>query len=305
MDNIFCETLPYGLIHVSGADALAFLQSQFSNDLRQLRSGQAQLSSYNNVKGRMLANFLVHAWRDGYWLYPSADVQDLVQERLCKYRLRAKVDIEDATHAWTCFGLAGPGSARILTQALGETAPEQGASATIATHSNVIRLPWPNTPAFLLTLPSTAAAASRASLHQAGAQTADTQAWRLLQIRAGIGMISLATYERWIPQELNLEALGAINFNKGCYPGQEIIARSKYLGKLKNSLYHLAGATALAAGTAVYGDSMGEQAIGQIIDCAAAEQGFEYLAVLRSACTTESLRATQTDGPALRLLTAA
>lgn len=301
MENILCETLPYGLIRISGAEALPFLQNQFSNDLRPLRSGQAQLSSYSNVKGRMLANFLLQAWGGDYWLYPSADVQSLVQERLSKYRMRAKVDIEDATQAWTCFGLAGPHSTRILTQALGG-APEHGNSSMAMQGGWAIRLSWPGTPTFLLTLPTEAAPAARALLHQAGAETADTQAWRLHQIRAGIGMISLATCERWIPQELNLEALGAISFNKGCYPGQEIIARSKYLGKLKNSLYHLAGGMPFAAGTAIYGDSMGEQAIGQVIDGAAAEQGFEYLAVLRDSCVAEDLRAEQPGGSPLRLL---
>lgn len=302
MENIFCNTLPYGLIRVTGADALGFLQSQFSNDVRQLREGQAQLSTYCNAKGRMLANFLIHHWNGAYWLHPQADLQHLVQDRLSKFRLRAKVDISDASGDWARLGLVGAHSASILQQALGATAVPQQPNTGIATGAGlVIHLPWPGIPAFLIMIPLAEAAIIQTRLADAGASPADTSVWRLAQIRAGIGMVSLPTSEQHIPQELNLEALGAISFNKGCYPGQEIVARSKYLGKLKNSLYHLRSAAPLEAGSAIYGDSLGEQAIGHIIDCAPATSGFECLAVLRDACAQEALRSAANDGISLTM----
>lgn len=300
MSDLSC----YGLIRVAGPDVEKFLQGQFSNDIREVSDARAQLSSYSNPKGRMLANFLVHRWQDAYWLHPAGDLSEGLVERLKKYRLMAKVDLEEAGARWVRLGVAGPQAESALAQALGAEAvpPEANASRSQA-DCTVIRLPWSNTPAFLVMGTAERLQVLWEQLQAQGVHAAGMAPWRLLRIRAGIGLVSAPTAEQFIPQELNLEILGGINFKKGCYPGQEIVARTKYLGRLKSRAYRLESPIAADPGTAIVGTTLEGQAIGQIVDCAPTGRGtYDCLAVLRIDNATEDLRLGSEKGPLLELL---
>lgn len=291
-----------GLIHAHGVDAEKFLQGQFSNDLHALASGHGQWSSYSTAKGRMIANFYVQRDGDGFWLSLAADMADIVIERLRKFRMMAKLEIERGEPEFALFAVSGRGAGDLLGHALGLVAPETGNSGLVHNDRIITRLPWVNAEAFLIILPASRAEALSAGLTAAGARAGSAEDWRLQAIHAGVGMISSATTEKVIPQELNLEVLGGINFKKGCYPGQEIVARSHYLGKLKNQTYRISARAPLRAGEEIFSANMGEQSIGVVINTAPDPQdGFAALAVLRAANTGEALMAGAPDGTPLSL----
>ncbi|WCE92740.1 CAF17-like 4Fe-4S cluster assembly/insertion protein YgfZ [Acidithiobacillus ferriphilus] len=291
-----------GLIHAHGVDAEKFLQGQFSNDLHALASGHGQWSSYSTAKGRMIANFYVQRDGDGFWLSLAADMADIVIERLRKFRMMAKLEIERGEPEFALFAVSGRGAGDLLGHALGLVAPETGNSGLVHNDRIITRLPWVNAEAFLIILPASRAEALSAGLTAAGARAGSAEDWRLQAIHAGVGMISSATTEKVIPQELNLEVLGGINFKKGCYPGQEIVARSHYLGKLKNQTYRISARAPLRAGEEIFSANMGEQSIGVVINTAPDPQdGFAALAVLRAANTGETLVAGTPDGTPLSL----
>jgi folate-binding protein YgfZ len=260
-----------GALHVHGPDADKFLQSQLSNDLLSLPRGSGQWSSYSTAKGRMIANFFLWRGENGLFLFLAHDLVDEVAQRLRKFRMMAKAEIDVATaEVWGLWGtdldLAGLG--------------ENAGIAVLAP------LPWPQ-PAALLLVTDAAAAASR--LQQVPATATTANHWWAAAIRAGTGFITRASTEQIIPQELNLEVLGGINFKKGCYPGQEIVARSHYLGVLKRQCYLVFADEPLAPGQEIFAPSMGEQAVGIVIN--AASEGSEHLAlvVLRAANASEPL----------------
>ncbi|WP_414039553.1 YgfZ/GcvT domain-containing protein [Acidithiobacillus sp. M4-SHS-6] len=290
-----------GLIHAHGADAEKFLQGQFSNDLRSLTSsGQGQWSSYSTAKGRMIANFYVQRVDDHFWLSLSSSLVEIVAERLRKFRMMAKLEIENAEPAHGLMAIYGTGAGKWLAQILGCGMPEHENGGIVRDDWVVSRLPWAGQEIYQMIAPAEKLAALRDALMRSGAQEASGEQWRLTAIQAGVGYISLDTSEKVIPQELNLEVLGGINFKKGCYPGQEIVARSHYLGKLKNQMYAVSASHPLPVGTGVFADSMGEQSIGLIINSAASSPGqYAALAVLRAANIGETLRVGALNGAEL------
>lgn len=228
-----------GVIAVHGEDARAFLQGQLTNDMLALTPAQAQLNAYCSPKGRLLASFL--NWTDGSMIYLAAplDLLEALKKRLSMFVMRSKAKLEFAT--LSAFGLSGtdiPVALRPLFDNIPETVWGQSQSADGAT---LIRMPDANgTPRWICWLPAGAetAAAERsgaALLHGVlGTLPQGSSAiWRWLDIRAGLPWIVTATQEKFVPQMVNLEALGGVSFKKGCYPGQEVVARSQYLGKLK------------------------------------------------------------------------
>lgn len=289
-----------GLIHAYGVDAEKFLQGQFSNDLHALASGHGQWSSYSTAKGRMIANFYVQRDGDGFWLSPAADMADIVIARLRKFRMMAKLEIERGEPESALLAVYGSGAGDLLGHTLGVALGETGNSGVVDDDRIITRLPWVDAEAFLIILPASRVEALSAELAAAGARSGSAEDWRLQAIHAGVGMISSATTEKVIPQELNLEALGGINFKKGCYPGQEIVARSHYLGKLKNQTYRVAAPAPLWAGEEIFCTSMGAQSIGIVINAAPDPLGgFAALAVLRAANAGEALMAGAPDGTPL------
>jgi folate-binding protein YgfZ len=260
-----------GRIHVDGADAVPFLQSQLTNDVATLDDATLQLNGYCTPKGRLLATF--HQWRmgDAIVLQLPAEVLASVMKRLSMFVLRAKAKLVDASRQQSTFGLAGPGSAAALASAGLEAPADAPWSSTSSSGIRVSRLP----PAprvserFLLTVTDAAALPERLGL-----PLQSSGAWWWTEVNAAVPTVFAATQEKFVPQMVNLEVLGGVSFKKGCYPGQEIVARSQYLGKLKRrmQLAHAASATPPAAGADVYHSAQPDP-LGTVVMSAAAPGG--------------------------------
>jgi hypothetical protein len=204
----------YGLLSVTGADAREFLHAQLTVDIRSLPPERAALAGWCSAKGRLLATFLVIPSPQGYMLQLARDLAPAVAKRLAMFVLRAKVKIADESDAWAQFGIWDANEVpSVVTW--------EGPTATIpAGGRRALRLE-PVAP------PSPIECA------------ADEEAWSLQEIRAGRPLITAATQDKFVPQMVNLETLGGVDFRKGCYPGQEIVARAQHLGQVKRRMVRL------------------------------------------------------------------
>ena len=214
-----------GFIEVRGADAETFLQGQLSNDVRELSPARGQLSSYNSPKGRMLA--VLHLFRhdDAIYLELHRSVLEATLKRLRMFVLRSKVTLEDASQRWAALGLAAPEASAALQHA-GLPLPQRAMDLAWKDGIAVLRRHG-ETPRYTVSGP-------RGQLPDLPAM--DDAMWRLTQIEAGVPTVYPQTSDRFVPQMCNLDALGGISFNKGCYTGQEIVARVHYRGAVKRHM---------------------------------------------------------------------
>jgi folate-binding protein YgfZ len=290
---VVCPLLDSTALSVSGPDAAAFLHAQFTNDVMGLAAGAVQYSGYCSPKGRMLANFPLARMADAkYQLVVPAEIVEALVRRLRMYVLRAKVVITPLAETHVCIGLAGPVNA--ATPAL-SVHREEGLT--------VLGLPDGR----LLAVCAASRAQSFWETVARSATPAGAGVWDWLAINSGIPVITAATQDKFVPQMLNWELVGGVNFQKGCYPGQEIVARMQYLGKLKERLYraHVSAESAIAPGAPLYGARFGEQACGTIVNAAPApEGGADMLAVIQiaSASNDRVRLAPAADAPVLELL---
>jgi len=267
-----------GLIEASGEEAKPFLHSQFTNDVNHLPESLAQHAGWCNAKGRMQASFLI--WRTGenYQLTLAADLQEAVQKRLQMFVLRAKVKLAAQTANTLLLGLAGPQGEEALADAA-LPCPAEPMSTARADGITVIRL---DATRFIIAVPETALAALWQKL-TVKARPAGVPVWRWLDIQAGFPLVTLATKEEFVPQMADFEKIGGVSFHKGCYPGQEIVARTQYLGKVKRHLYRLTSPQALKAGDSLHSPDNLDQACGMVMTAAPSPAGgYEALAVVQS-----------------------
>jgi folate-binding protein YgfZ len=245
------ELSDYGLIKAEGEDAMEFLHNQFTNDLKQVvTETQSQLSAYCSPKGRILSLFRIFKANDAYYLAMPRELVEATHKRLGMFVLMSKVKLEDVSGQITQVGVSGPNIDQKLMAMVGEL-PEE--IDDVASHGNItiIRIPGPF-PRYQLFGPPEEMAQAYTRLSTFMAEVSPN-AWELLDIEAGIPVIHQANVEAFVPQMVNLQAIGGLNFKKGCYPGQEIVARMQYLGKLKRRMYrvHSSGEPA-APGDNVY-----------------------------------------------------
>lgn len=273
--NVLVDLSALALIRARGADALAFLNAQLSNDLRALDAQHSQLAAWCNAKGRMLALFRV--WRRGedYLLLLPAERRDAVLNRLRLFVLRSKVVLDSADGELARLGVSGPDAPRLVHEAVGFLAEGPNASRTQGDVS-VLSLPGP-APRFLLVAPYATAVSLWKTL-KVGALPAGFEVWTWLDIQAGLPQIYTATSEAFVPQMANLDLLGGVSFTKGCYPGQEIISRLHHRGGLKQRLYraHVQTGAVPVPGIPVYattGPGGSEQNVGSVVCAAPAPQG--------------------------------
>ncbi|WP_440995582.1 CAF17-like 4Fe-4S cluster assembly/insertion protein YgfZ [Arhodomonas sp. SL1] len=267
-----------GVLRVTGEDAGEFLHAQLTNAVQDMAPGNTRLAGWCNPKGRLLALFRVLRLDDGYRLLLPRPLVDTVIKRLRLFVLRSRVDIEDVSEGLTGMGLAGAATGGALAENAG-TPPASADEAVQAGEVTVIRLPDPR-PRWLLLAPAEETPALWANMVRA-LHPVHPEAWRLLDIQAGLPEVLPETVERFVPQMLNLEPLGGLCYEKGCYPGQEVVARMHYLGQLKRRLYRLRGeGDSPAPGAGVAGAN--GNAAGEIVMAAACGgAAFEALAVLR------------------------
>lgn len=267
-----------GLIRVSGAEAETFLQGQLSNDVRQLTLSRAQLSSYNSPKGRMLAVLRLFRGRDSIFLELHRSVLEATLKRLRMFVLRSKVILEDASTRRAALGLAGPDAAARL-QEIGLPVPPAPLDLAWADEVAIIRRQGDN-PRYTLSAPLERLNQLWSALAGKAAVT-DADAWKLMEIEAGIPTIYPETSDHFVPQMCNLDALGGISFDKGCYTGQEIVARVHYRGAIKRrmSLIRTGGELPLPGSRIPLPQAGGS---GEVVDAARYPDGHNAVLVVAS-----------------------
>lgn len=224
----------YGLLDVSGADATEFLQGQLTNDIKALSPHASQLSAYCTPKGRILASFRIFQQGEHYFLRLNQHLLEGTLKRMRMYVLRSKVVISDVTDSLIGIGIAGNAAGAAL-QGAQLAVPDAVDSVIHSGDITVIRIPG-TLPRYELYAPLATMLKLWSQL-EGDAVKIGYPTWQLLTIRAGIPEISSGTVEAFVPQMVNLQAINGLSFTKGCYPGQEVVARMQYLGKLKRRLY--------------------------------------------------------------------
>jgi folate-binding protein YgfZ len=292
----------FGLIRAAGEDAAGFLHNLLTNDVKNLGPDAVRFAGLCTAKGRLIASFhLWHDRNDDLLLMLSADILPGILKKLSMYVLRSKVKLSDATDQRVLIGLAGPG-AEALAQTLGAEALPFPLQVVPCDGGQMLRL---DERRFVLAIDAGAAPAVWDKL-AAKARAAGAAAWRWLEIAAGQPRIVTGTQEAFVPQMANLEApaVGGVSFTKGCYPGQEIVARSQYLGKIKRRMYRARLAAAAAPGTHLYAPETGDQHCGAVVAVAPSpEGGFDGLVVVQSSCAEAGeVRVGAADGARLDFL---
>lgn len=286
----------WGVIRAAGVDARSFLHGQLTQDIAHLEQGRARLAGYCSAKGRLLASFVVWCRGDDEILLAcSADVLPAVLKRLSMFVLRAKCRLSDAGAELPLWGLAGGAAGA----ALGAAAQLPVWACSGAAGADLIRLPdamidgsavprWLWAGGVPPALPALAAAD-----------------WNWLEVHSGVARVVGATAEQFVPQMVNLELVGGVNFQKGCYPGQEIVARSQYRGTLKRRAQLVDSPVALQPGQDVFHDADPDQPAGKVV-LAGTRAGVQHAALVElklSALGSGSLHAGAADGPRLTVAT--
>jgi hypothetical protein len=276
-DNLVARLDHLGTLRFSGVDAETFLQGQLTCDVAEIRLNSSSYGAYCSPKGRMLASFLL--WRDdhGFAMVLSRELAATMHKQISRFVLRSKVKIEDTSDSTTLVGAIGVPAERLPTSP----------SLRLKDGRHLLAFPAATVPEALR-----------------GLQLADAAVWRWLDIRNGLPLVTAATQDQFVPQMANLEHIGGVSFEKGCYTGQEIVARAQHLGQVKRRMFLANAPAAARAGDALYGDDLAGQVGGTVMNAEASpEGGWDLLAVVQIASRERStVRLGAPDGPALRFL---
>ncbi|QBQ97558.1 YgfZ/GcvT domain-containing protein [Paraburkholderia pallida] len=295
----------FGVIDAHGDDAATFLHSQLTNDIQHLDVTGARLAGYCSPKGRLLASFLTWKTGDTIRMLISKDVQAGVQKRLSMFVLRAKAKLTDDSDKLLVVGLAG--DVRGALARVFDALPDGVHVKVDDPAGTLIRMPDAHGRLrYLWVGPKAAVEAKLASLGDA-LKPVSPAVWDWLDIRAGEPRITQPVSEQFVPQMVNYDVLGGVNFKKGCYPGQEIVARSQYRGTIKRrtALASVAaGLDAARPGAELFHSDDPGQPCGMIVNAATApEGGVDLLAEIKlAALESGSVHLGAADGPALRIL---
>jgi len=293
--NGVCPLPHLGVIQAQGDDAANFLHNQLSNDVLLLPVGQSRLAAFCSAKGRMQASFIViKTAPDTILLVMSLDLLAQTLKRLSMFVLRAKVKMSDATGQWQLLGLLGDSTRTCV----GDAAPWQ---TVVQDDTHAVAL-------YPAVLGETRIAralwlAPSAKALPAGPEV-KTETWQWSEVMSGVTLVNQPLFEAFVPQMLNYESVGGVNFKKGCYPGQEVVARSQFRGTLKRRTALAHSPVALAAGQDVFTPADPEQPCATVVLSAARPDGQGFDALVSG--TLESMQAGwrvgSADGEALELL---
>ncbi|MEJ2592854.1 MAG: folate-binding protein YgfZ [Candidatus Thiodiazotropha sp.] len=293
----------FGLIRVAGEDAEQFLQGQLTNDMRQVTDGHSNLAGWCTAKGRMLANFRCFR-RDGdYYLQTPAENLPAVLKRLGMYVLRSKVTLTDASDELARMGITGACAEPVL-ETVFDNLPDAANEVVHQAALSLIRLPGAQARFELVGPADQLADIWQAAEAQAVRRSDDF--WALQQIHAGIPVIYPLTSEAFVPQMTNMQLVDGVSFTKGCYTGQEVVARMQYLGKLKRRMYlaHVASATPPQPGDELFAKgSTSGQGAGKVVDARPADGGYDLLAVIEIASALDDEVCLGENGPPLQIST--
>lgn len=298
--TIVAPLLDRRVIRAGGDDRVPFLHNLLTNDIEHLAADQLRFAGLCTAKGRLQAS--LHIWHDAdhLSLMVAADLQETLLKKLSMYVLRSKVRLSDTGNTLVLLGLAGDTAAATVERLAGAL-PEPRHTAPI-TGGQVLRL---DTDRFIWAVDPATAAALWPTL-AATARPVGPGVWRWLEIRAGQPTIVAATREAFVPQMANFEIaeVAGLSFTKGCYPGQEVVARAQYIGKVKRRMYRAHAATPLTPGVELFSPETGNQHCGTLAVAAPAPTGgWECLAVIQnSAVAAGEVHVGAPDGPRLDFL---
>lgn len=281
-----------GVIRVEGEDAAKFLHGQLTQDFSLLDMHTARLAAYCTAKGRMQASFIgFKRSATEILLVCSLDILPATLKRLSMFVMRAKAKLSDASAEYAIYGLAGNATKPIADQSY-----SAGAKTDIDASTVVNLYPADGVPRQLCITPAGSPAP------QGQALAADLWLWT--EVRSGVATISLPVVEAFVPQMLNYESIGGVNFKKGCYPGQEIVARSQFRGTLKRRAFVVHADAAMAAGDEVFAADDDSQPVATVVQAAAAPQGgFDaIISAQLSAVEHGPLHLQNKQGPSLQIL---
>ncbi len=276
-----------GVIRAQGDEAAKFLHGQLTQDFALLGPQQARLAAYLSPKGRMLASFIAcQRSATEVLLVCSRDLLAATLKRLSMFVLRTKVKLTDASDEFALYGLAGDALLSIAASA--QPAWVKADFDSEQARSHLVHLyPAGGQPRGLWLAPAHAPAPNAAPL--------DAALWAWSEVQAGVATLSAPLVDALVPQMLNYESVGGVNFKKGCYPGQEVVARSQFRGQLKRRTYLAHSPSALAVGAEIFTAEDAEQAVGLVVQSAPAPAGgWDALVCLQTHASSADLRA----GPA-------
>ncbi|RAM63291.1 folate-binding protein [Herbaspirillum rubrisubalbicans] len=300
LESFMAPLTGLGLIAATGEEAASFLHGQLTNDVQHLDSNAARLAGYCSPKGRLLATLLI--WRDAQTIYLQLprSLQPAIQKRLQMFIMRAKAKLADASTEYAVLGLVGPAAANALAEwfPVLPAAPydkldnSHGSLIRMADAAGSARYQW------IAPVDTLTAAWPKLTQHL---KPSASLAWRLADIRAGVPGIVAATQEQFVPQMINFELIGGVNFKKGCYPGQEIVARSQYLGKLKRrTMLATIDSAAAQAGQEVFAAADPGQPCGMVVNAEALDDSHALALVeMKLAAADDTVHLGAADGPAL------
>lgn len=250
-DNIISDLSQFAVIEVSGDDAQSFLGGQLTSDIKKMDCGQSHLSAWCSAQGRVLAIFRVIRRPEAFWLQLPLELKDAVIGRLKMYVLRAKVDIADRSEDLVQVGLSGDAVPDFIARQL--TAPPAKINHAVHADGYSVARIGGIKPRFVI-IGQTEPLIKLWKQAEGILQPVGTAAWTLTDIESAQPWIVESTREQFLPQVLNLDALGGVSFNKGCYPGQEVITRLKFRGQVKQRLFRgqVTDSATVAPGTKLY-----------------------------------------------------
>lgn len=288
--TIIVDLSQWGLIRFSGEDAQTFLQGQLTCDVNNVNDQLAQIGSYCTPKGRMLTSFYLWKHQDDYLMQLPIELCANIQKRLSMFVMRANVKVTDDSDTLIRIGLAGSGSAALISTL------KDDMSVSVVSHA-------PDRYE-LITIPEKAPAIWAQLIEHA--KPVGAACWDWLTIRSGVPVILFATQDQFIPQMVNLDRIEGVSFKKGCYPGQEIVARTHYLGKIKRRMYlaNIPTTEMVVAGDELFSADMAEQSCGKIVNAAPSPNGgVDVLAAIQvSSVEAGRVFCKQLDGPALEII---
>jgi hypothetical protein len=300
-DRLLADLAYLGLLQVSGGDAGGFLQNLLGNDVSNITPSKSQLNSFCTAKGRMLAIFRLFKKDENYLLRMPRELIAPLSKRLQMYVLRSKVNLQ-VLDDWVGIGISGAEATALLRD---HFKSELGQINAVVHQDGLSILRVPGGERYEIYAPIDKMQALWPVLGRM-LTPANDAVWRLLDIRNGIPTVYAGTSEHFIPQMVNLQLLDGVSFKKGCYPGQEVVARMQYLGKLKRRMYRVRinTETAPVPGTAIVAlDNDRTHEAGEVVDaCRCGVGRVEALTVLPIASTGQTLQLFDQTGPRLELL---
>lgn len=285
----------FASLQISGPEAGKFLQGQCTTDFRAVEQGNVLPGAICSLKGRALFTYLaIPAGETIHLVLPQDQLVD-AHAHLKKFSIFSKVTLTAHADAPLLLGVRGSDAAAALT-AMGYELPGTGHAVT--TSAGIVLAAMTDTERYLLILPPEQAPQILDALFARSATLAMENDWRLADIRAGHASVNAATRDLFQPQELNYPAISGVSYNKGCYTGQEVVARLYFRGKLKQRLYRLSAATAApATGMGIFA---GDQHVGDVVNAATCgDNQSELLAIVKNAAVSGSALSLGQNGPAL------